>query len=232
MSEGAAGTPTRRTLDTSYVRPLDGASTPADDIVYGLTCFAGWAFSKLYFRLSASGWRHVPRRGPVLLVANHLSVLDPPLVGFCLPRHMTYFAKAELFGNRLFGRYLRMLSAFPVHRGAGDRGALQACFAALEAGRALVMFPEGTRSLDGKPREPQPGVAMIVARYPTVPVVPVRIEGSFEALPPRTSVPRPRKIHVRYGPPFVLSDLEPLPEQKKQLYRELGRKIMDRISQA
>lgn len=167
------------------------------------------AVMRLLFRLEGRGAEHVPARGAVLLVANHSSFLDPPLVGGVSPRQLSFMAKAELFRVPLFGGLIRRLNARPVRREGADAAALRTALRILQDGGVLLMFPEGTRGDEGTLREPKPGAAML-AVMSGAPVVPVFIQGSGRAWPRGRSLPRPAKVIVTFGPPmsFARRDAE------------------------
>jgi len=117
---------------------------------------------RLLFRLEVVSPGLVPATGPVLIVSNHVSLLDPPLVGGAAPRPLFFMAKEELFRIPLFGRLIRGLNARPVRRDGSDTRALKAALAQLQEGHALLVFPEGTRGEEGQPlREGKPGVGML-----------------------------------------------------------------------
>ena len=201
-------------------------------LVYHLTRFSIWVTLKLFFRFRVIGAENIPKSGPTLLVSNHVSHLDPPVVSTLCRRQISFLAKAELFDHWFLGPYILTLGAFPIKRGGGDRAALRASIDILEQGVPLMMFPEGTRSEDGKMREAKTGVAMLLNQVPDAIVVPIRIEGSFEAWGAGRKFPRPWPITATVGKPFKLADLGELPTVKKQLYPEIGRRILERIRQA
>ena len=159
-------------------------------------------FMRLLFRLEARGTEHMPARGPVLIVANHSSFLDPPLVGGASPRPVSFMAKAELFRVPLFGGLIRRLNARPVRREGADAGALRTALRILQEGHVLLMFPEGTRGPEGVLRDPKPGAGML-AVLSGAPVVPVVIRGSGQAWPRGRRLPRPAKVTVTFGPARV-----------------------------
>jgi 1-acyl-sn-glycerol-3-phosphate acyltransferase len=191
-----------------------------------------WLFGLFYFRFRVRGWRNIPSSGPVLLVSNHASHLDPPLVSTACRRRMAFLAKAELFPNRLAATLLGGLGAFPIKRGGGDRAALRTSVDLLKQGIPLLMFPEGNRTKNGELGEAKTGVAMLINQVPDVTIVPIRIDGSYHAWPPGRGLPYPRRITLTVGKPFRVSDLKDLPTVKKQLYHEIGREIMTRIMRA
>jgi 1-acyl-sn-glycerol-3-phosphate acyltransferase len=189
---------------------------------------------RLYFRLEARGTEHVPRSGALLLVSNHSSVLDPPLVGGASPRQLSFLAKAELFDIPLFGRFIRAVNARPVRREGSDARALKAALRVLEEGKALLVFPEGTRGPEGTLRDAKPGAGMLAVLSGAT-VVPVLISGSGNALPRGAAFPRPRKAIVRFGPPLHFKtktdgDRETA-EHRKDAYRAASEEMMRAIAQ-
>ena len=161
------------------------------------------ALMRLLFRLEVVNAGLVPATGPVLLVSNHVSLLDPPLVGGAAPRPLVFMAKEELFRIPLFGRLIRALNARPVRRDGSDMRALKAALAVLAEGHAILVFPEGTRGEEGGTlREGKPGVGML-AVLSGAPVVPVFVSGSGAALPRGRALPRPTKVRVSFGPPLT-----------------------------
>jgi 1-acyl-sn-glycerol-3-phosphate acyltransferase len=160
----------------------------------------------ILFDLRAAGVDNVPRRGGVLIVSNHQSFLDPVMLGVKVARPMSFLAKSELFINKIFGRLIRGVNAFPVRQGEGDVGAVRETIKRLQEGHVLVMFPEGARCEDGKVGPMQSGVGLIVRRAgATVKVVPAAIEGTFESWPRGQVLPRPMPVRVKYGQPMELS---------------------------
>lgn len=198
---------------------------------YQATRWSILAFAKPYLRISYHGWRNLPETGPVIVACNHASHLDPPLMGACFPRQLAFLGKSELFKAPL-GPVIRRLGAFPIKRGAGDRAAMRLVIQLLDEGWPVLMFPEGTRTQDGNLQEPQMGISMIVMQRPEVPILPVRLDGTFQALGPGRKFPSPAKVRVTVGKPFTIKELEGLPTVKKQLYRAVADRIMDKIRTA
>ena len=163
-------------------------------------------FFRLFNRWEVTGREHVPSTGGVLLIANHTSYSDPPIVGTACPRPVHFMAKAELFKMPLLGAFIRRTHAFPVRRGAADRTALRRAVRLLREGRVLLVFPEGTRSPDGRLQELEQGAAFIALSGKAA-VVPVGLVGADRLLPKGSPILRPAKLHVRFGPPVDLSDL-------------------------
>jgi 1-acyl-sn-glycerol-3-phosphate acyltransferase len=192
---------------------------------------AVWLLARLLlhtlFRGRFTGAGNVPKEGPVILASNHLSLLDPPVVAIGVWRPCSFMAKEELFRNRLFGWFIGRLGAFPVKRGSGDRAALKHSFEALEAGKALVMFPEGTRSETGELQEPELGVGMIACRS-GAPVVPAYVRGTNRVMPKGGGL-RLARITVAYGAPLRFAP----PEGRKpgrEEYERAAREIMAAIA--
>ena len=177
--------------------------------------------------LRVTGAEHVPRTGPTLIVSNHQSVLDPPLVGGATPRQIFFLAKAELFRIPLFGRLITALHARPVRREGSDPRALKTAARLLEEGKALLVFPEGTRSLDGTLGEAKPGIGML-AVMSGAPVVPTYVSGTLEALPKGAARPRRSQVSVRFGP--ALHFKAPSGEGRKDCYREAANEMMRAIA--
>ncbi|HET7876256.1 MAG TPA: lysophospholipid acyltransferase family protein [Methylomirabilota bacterium] len=186
------------------------------------------ALMRLYFRVERRGREHVPRTGPVLIASNHVSVLDPPLVGGMAPRPVYFLAKEELFRIPLLGELIRRLNARPVRRDGTDTRALRTALGLLEAGRAVLIFPEGTRSRDGRLGPGKPGAGML-AVVSGAPVVPVFISGTERALPPGGGVPRPKKVRVTFGPPLTFKSGKD--DGRKERYREAANEMMRAIAQ-
>ena len=202
------------------------------------------ALMRLYFRLEIVSPGLVPATGPVLLVSNHVSVLDPPFVGGAAPRPLYFMAKEELFRIPLFGRLIRALNARPVRRDGSDTRALKAALAQLEEGHALLVFPEGTRGEEGRPlREGKAGVGML-AVLSGAPVVPVYVSGTGAALPRGRSLPRPTRVRVTFGPPLTFKGVGNGADKRegrggkragddgrKEAYREAAQEMMRAIGQ-
>lgn len=161
----------------------------------------------VFFGLRTSGLKNIPRRGGVLIVANHQSYLDPPVAGVNVRRPLSFLAKSELFENRYFGAWIRAVNGFPVRQGDGDVGAVREAIKRLQEGHCLLMFPEGERSKDGEVGKMEPGMGLIIRKAgPTVRVVPAAIYGAFEAFPRHAKFPRTGNVRVKYGEPLDLSD--------------------------
>jgi 1-acyl-sn-glycerol-3-phosphate acyltransferase len=160
-----------------------------------------------WFDLKAYGLENVPKTGGVLRAANHQSYLDPVVVAVLLRRPVSYMAKSELFVNPFMGWLIRTLHAFPVRQGRGDVGALKETIKRLRDGYAMNIYPEGSRTEDGKIAPLLKGIALVI-RKSGVPVVPVAIAGSFEAWPKGHTIFHASPVRVVYGQPMNLADLD------------------------
>jgi 1-acyl-sn-glycerol-3-phosphate acyltransferase len=164
-------------------------------------------FGVVMFRLRTTGVKNIPKRGGVLIVANHQSYLDPAAFGVNVRRPLSFLAKSELFENKFFGGLIRAVNAFPVRQGEGDVGAVREAIKRLQEGHVLLMFPEGGRSDDGEVMKMEAGVGLIIRRAgPTVRVVPAATYGAYEAWPRQRLLPRPGRVRVKYGEAMNLSD--------------------------
>jgi len=196
-------------------------------VLYRIVKTFVFVLARLLFRIEARGTGHIPPTGPVLIAANHASVLDPPIIGVAAPRPLHFLAKAELFSIPLFGGLISRLHARPVRRGGADPAALRVALRVLESGAALLVFPEGTRGEEGTLGEAKPGAGML-AVLSGAPVVPAYIAGSGRVLPRGGWFPRPGKIRVSFGPPLAFAG-EGARGQKER-YREASRQIMNAIA--
>ncbi|MFQ5879261.1 MAG: lysophospholipid acyltransferase family protein [Dehalococcoidia bacterium] len=160
----------------------------------------------VYSRWEVVGRKHIPRRGPAILAANHINMIDPPLLATCLRRRATFLGKAELFEIPFWGYLYKQYGAIPVHRHRADLAAVRQAVQALRKGHIVVTFPEGTRSRDARLARGHPGIAMIAMRS-GAPVIPIAISGSEVVKLPgiflRALVRRP-KVRVVIGEPFYL----------------------------
>jgi 1-acyl-sn-glycerol-3-phosphate acyltransferase len=155
-------------------------------------------------RLRIEGMKHLPRRGGALVVGNHVGAVDPVLTGIHIPRlDVYYMGKSELFRHRLLGWLFRQNHVFPVVRDSPDRTALRTALTLLDSGHVLLVYPEGTRSEDGRMGAPLPGAGFI-ARHVRVPIVPVASWGSDKVIPKGVHFPRRADVHIRVGEPFSL----------------------------
>ena len=198
----------------------------------------GWTFFRLifavYFRWRVLDAENVPKTGGVILAANHSSYLDPPLVGAGLRRGINYLARASLFRFPVMGQILHSWSAVPVDRDGGGAKGLKIILGRLLNGAGIILFPEGTRSDDGKLQPARSGIGLVVAKS-TAPVVPVHVFGTYEAWGRNQKFPRPKKVTVKYGKPMMFEKLRAeakdcTKDRLKQIYQEIADEIMSAIA--
>lgn len=196
-------------------------------MLYAVLRLLALALARLLFRVEVRGTEHVPRTGPAMIVANHSSVLDPPIVGAVAPRPLHFMAKAELFSIPLLGRLIHAVNARPVRREGADARALREALRILESGHALLVFPEGTRGPEGALREGKAGAGML-ALLSGARVVPAFVEGTGQALPRGRAIPRPVKVRVSFGPVLAFAKVEG--PHRKERYLEASREMMAAIA--
>lgn len=151
----------------------------------------------LLFKIRPYGIDEFPEHNGVIVYLNHKSMWDPVIIGCLLKRPIYFMAKEELFYNPLFGFIIRKLNAFPVKRGTPDRKAIRKALQVLDNKQVLGIFPEGTRSKDGKLLEPEPGVALIAAKSKDVVLVPAAIIGNYKLF---------SSIDVKFGKPISFDE--------------------------
>jgi 1-acyl-sn-glycerol-3-phosphate acyltransferase len=157
-----------------------------------------WAISLIYFRYRYWGRGNVPPVGPVLLVSNHQSHLDPVLVGIACPRQLKYLARQGLFFWP-FSLWIRSLGAVAIDRERGSIGGIKTTLRLLSQDQAVVVFPEGSRTPDGRLHPLLPGFCLL-ARRSGATIVPVSIDGAFAAMPRGSYFPKPATIRAVFGP--------------------------------
>ncbi|GEN56699.1 1-acyl-sn-glycerol-3-phosphate acyltransferase [Halolactibacillus alkaliphilus] len=176
-----------------------------------------WYVLKPLYRMEVSGQENIPSEGPVIVCANHISNLDPPLVGGSIKREMFFIAKEELFEKKWLARLLSRINVFPIKRGMSDRQAIRKALGLLKDDRGLVIFPEGTRSKTGQLGKGLSGVGFFALRSKAT-VVPCAIIGPYKI---------GKKVRIVYGQPL---DLTHLREEKKDV-KEVTQHIMASIKQ-
>jgi len=171
------------------------------------TAIAGF-LARLLFRARIEGVEHIPRTGAFILVSNHCSNLDPPILGWAsghqVGRVVHFMAKIEMRGWPIVGLLATQAGVYFVRRGEGDRAAQRFSMEALADGRPLALFVEGTRSRDGHLKAGKPGAALLAIRS-GAPLLPVGIAGTHRIFPGRSRWPHPTRVTLRFGAPFTLA---------------------------
>lgn len=194
-------------------------------IVYWFGWFLTRVLGTLLFRAKVSGREHIPRTGAFILASNHISYYDPPLVGSFQRRELYFFAKKELFKNKLFGAVITATNSLPVSRGAVDRRAIELALDALKRGFGLTIFPEGTRAPKGSFLPPKPGLGRI-AREAVVPIVPAYIHGANDL---KACFRGRSRLSITYGEPFTADWVASFPDDKEG-YVAISAAVMERIA--
>ena len=179
---------------------------------------------RIFLRFKKLGQEFVPRNGGVIIASNHTAYIDPTLLGAASPRELFYLGKKELFRNKLLGWFLEKFNTIPISRGEYDRKGLRQSVELLKQGKALVLFPEGTRSKNGKLQEPRPGIGKI-ALEADVPIVPAYVSNSRNLI---LSILKGKSVGVSFGNPVEPDWLKNIPRNKEG-YILIGQEIMRRI---
>jgi 1-acyl-sn-glycerol-3-phosphate acyltransferase len=183
--------------------------------------------AKLLFRFRIVHRERMIQSGPVILAMNHQSYLDPPLAGNTSDRPIYFLARHDLLDVPVLGPILPKLNVIPVDQEGMDRSALKAVIRTLKAGHGVLIFPEGSRTLDGDLLPALPGLGLIIAKT-LAPVVPMRIFGAHKALPRGGGRFRLARITIVVGEPihFTAADLE----GGKEAYSKVCQRVMDAIA--
>lgn len=197
------------------------------NLLYWMTFWVAYPLFYLFFGLEFREYRNIPRGRGVLIVANHASNLDPIVLSGIAHQPLAYMAKESLFRVPFLGWLITQYLAFPVKRGMADRGAIRGAVEMMNKGFAVGMFPEGTRSEDGRIGEGKPGPAMVAA-HANVPVVPVAIWGTQRAWGKNKKLKWFTKIITQAGRPLDFTK-ETQGLEGKEAYLQFTRRIMEEI---
>jgi 1-acyl-sn-glycerol-3-phosphate acyltransferase len=184
--------------------------------------------ARVFFRFRILHRERMIQEGPVILVMNHESYLDPPFAGIGCQRAIYFLARKSLFDVPVLGWILPKLNVIPVDQEGGDRTALKALIRILRVGRCALVFPEGSRTLDGNFQPAQPGVGFVIAKT-LAPVVPMRIFGAHRALPRGGGKLRFCRITIAIGEPLRFSAAE-VEGYGREVYPRLSQRVMDAIA--
>jgi 1-acyl-sn-glycerol-3-phosphate acyltransferase len=195
--------------------------------IYRLGYTISKVLAKLGFRLRTYGRENLIENGPAILASNHSSYLDPPLVGVCCRKDVYFLARKSLFERPVIGPLIAQLNTVPVDRDRGDVGAVRAMIKLLKSGNRVLVFPEGTRSKDGNLQPARAGVGLLIAKS-LAPVVPVRVFGSYAALP-RSGGIRFVPITVVIGKPLFFTKQD-LGTDERAAYQVLSDRVMAAIA--
>ena len=196
---------------------------------YGFLRFACRLLAIAVFRIRCYGREHLPATGGVLLLSNHQSNMDPVIVGLTSNRRLNYMARETLFRFGPFRWLINSLDAIPIDREGLGLAGLKETLKRLKRGEVVLMFPEGTRTRDGELAPIKPGFCAL-ARRGNIPLVPVGIDGAFQAWPRSQMLPRIGVLRVVYGPPLLPSEIKLLDDQ--QLIAEIEGRMAACFGQA
>ncbi|MDX2187468.1 MAG: lysophospholipid acyltransferase family protein [Opitutaceae bacterium] len=197
--------------------------------LYGVSSYLFESIYHMLFGGEVHGLANLPKGGGYMIASNHASHLDPPVVGCMLPTQVSFFARKTLWKKGLASWWLDGVGTIPVDRdGGSDVTAIKRVLSSLKAKKVIILFPEGTRSLDGRLQTPKPGVGLLACRT-GVPVVPARVFGSFEAFGRSGRLRFGSPIHVVYGKPMQASEYDN-PADGKDRYQRASERIMGHIA--
>jgi 1-acyl-sn-glycerol-3-phosphate acyltransferase len=200
------------------MQPVYGFSHALVEIIYQI-CFRG----------DIAGLENLPGQGGYIVAANHASLLDPPIVGLYVPHQVRFFARQTLWKPGIAAWWLDAVGCIPVDRDGGrDVAALRGVLHALKDERVVILFPEGTRSPDGRLQAPKPGIGFI-ACHSRAPVVPARIFGSYEAFGRGGRLRLGSPVTVTYGRPLMPADYDD-PAAGRDRSQRAAQRIMDAIA--
>lgn len=183
------------------------------------------AYFRLFYRLEVNGVEHL-KKGAGILISNHASFFDPPVLAISCPEEIHFLGKASLFRIPLFASLIRALNTHPVHKGASDAATFRQMVDLLSQGKKMLLFPEGNRTFDGRLQPLQRGLAFL-AQKAKVPIFPAYIEGTFQVWPRTRWIPRLfGKIRCTFGPPLYWEEFASLPKE------EAAKRILERADEA
>ncbi|MBN2022411.1 MAG: 1-acyl-sn-glycerol-3-phosphate acyltransferase [Pirellulales bacterium] len=208
--------------DATPRRTADAGSSPVNERWYGFCkriLQLGWV---TLYRVRVSGRENIPAEGPVLLASNHQSHFDPPLIGACCPRRANYMARRTLFPFAPFAWLLNSLGAFPIDRDGVGLAGVKETLRRLRRGEPVLVFPEGTRTYDGRIAPFRPGLAALAARSRAA-IVPVGVAGAYDAWPRWRPLPGPGRLVVHFGPAIAPDEVRALDD--RALVAEVERRV-------
>ena len=187
-----------------------------------------WLLARLLFSFQVVGRDRIPSTGGCILAMNHESYLDPPLAGICCRRPIHFLARKTLLEWPLLGPIFPKVNVVPVDQDRADMSALKTVIKLVRAGECAIVFPEGSRTLDGQMLPALPGLGLVIAKT-HAPVVPMRIFGAHEAMPRGGGRFRLVPIRIVIGEPIVFTEAE-MEGSGRELYKRLSERVMERIA--
>ncbi|MBU1006880.1 MAG: 1-acyl-sn-glycerol-3-phosphate acyltransferase [Candidatus Omnitrophica bacterium] len=194
---------------------------------YAFARFIAFLLFKVFFRLRIFGRENFPEAGPVIIAPNHVSFLDPIIVGVGASRKLSYLARGTLFRFGPFAGILRWLHVSPIKRGSGDINAFKSALNKLSKGEPVLIFPEGTRSGDGSLQEPKSGIGFL-QNISKACILPCYVRGSMEAWPRHSKFPAIRPVSIYFGKPM---NFEQFTGDRKEGYMRIAEQVMKVIAE-
>jgi len=182
-----------------------------------------WLIARVCFWFRWKGREHIPRDSGALICSNHQSFFDPVLVGICFRKQINFVARDTLFTVPVFGPLIHYLEAIPIDRTGFGISGIKETLKRLKRGEMVLIFPEGTRTLDGQVAPLKPGFCAL-ARRGRVPILPVAVDGAFDAWPRSRRLPRFTRLRTCFGPAIPLEQIDALTDE--QLIEEVHRRIL------
>jgi 1-acyl-sn-glycerol-3-phosphate acyltransferase len=196
-------------------------------IVYNIFYNLAKLLARIIFSMRVIHPERMVESGPLLIAVNHSSFFDPPLAGICSRRGVYYLARKTLLKWPFFGPLFPAMNVIPVERDGNDMSALREVIKKVKEGNAVLLFPEGTRSLDGALQPARAGIGLVIAKT-GAPVLPMRIFGAYEAFPKNARRFQLSQITVVIGEPIHFS-AEEISNSSRETYQLLSNRVMDAI---
>ena len=214
---GLSKTGSKTRFDIQITRKLGDAMSAsrsfAKRITYNISRVAAQLTAVLLFRMRCEGRDLIPKEGGILVCSNHQSLLDPVLVGLGCDRRMNYLARDTLFRSPAFGWLIRWYDAIPIQRDGFGIAGIKETLKRLKRGEMVLIFPEGTRTLDGTIAPLKPGFCSL-ARRGKVSLLPVGLAGAYEVWPRGSKFPRRGTIRLRFGDPITPTEVAAMSDEE------------------
>jgi 1-acyl-sn-glycerol-3-phosphate acyltransferase len=197
-------------------------------IVYNIFYNLAKLLARVFFSMRVVHSERMVETGPLIIAVNHSSFFDPPLAGICSRRGVFYLARKTLLKWPFFGPLFPAMNVIPVERDGNDMSALREVIKKIKEGNAVLLFPEGTRSPDGRLQPARAGIGLVIAKT-GAPVLPMRIFGAYEAFPKNAKSLRSSQITVVLGEPIRFTSDE-MENTTRDSYQLLSNRVMDAIA--
>ncbi len=204
------------------------APQSAPNFAYYLIRTLAYHIGRCFFNLKVINRDKLIDDGPCIIVANHQSFLDPPMIGQLYETNVHALARHSLWHNPVLKRALPYCQCIPINQTRPDAAAVIKVIRTVKAGGRVIIFPEGARSADGTIQPAMPGIGLILSKLKGIPIQPIRIEGAYDCLPINSKKLKFRPITLSVGDPFCLTEQD-LKARSRDEQRALGAKIMDSI---